>query len=63
MAALLDLNWTEDKTTWLKSFRSLVKISVPLVESNITNIMKTCLLNISVVSIHNLFYHVQFVIL
>ncbi|KAG8179867.1 hypothetical protein JTE90_007047 [Oedothorax gibbosus] len=48
MAALLDFNWTEDKTAWLKCFRSLVKISVSLVESNIVSIIKTCLFNGSV---------------
>ncbi|XP_015927309.2 unhealthy ribosome biogenesis protein 2 homolog isoform X1 [Parasteatoda tepidariorum] len=48
LAGLLDMKPTENLLYWLKCFRSLTKLSVSLVEKNLTDFVKLCLLDIDI---------------
>ncbi|GFQ96152.1 unhealthy ribosome biogenesis protein 2-like protein, partial [Trichonephila clavata] len=48
ITVLLDVNYAKNKSIWLRCFRSLLKMSISVVESNLTAIINSTILRITV---------------
>ncbi|GIY15082.1 regulator of G-protein signaling egl-10 [Caerostris extrusa] len=48
MCFLLDVDYSKNKNFWLKCFRSILRMSLSVVENNLTLLIKSCLVNVTV---------------